>query len=344
VTARSTLRCETYYSRALYQAELRRASGYEVFLILRPFDLENILSIEATYYYPMMVMRLKIIALSCILLSLLLVFSGEVVAQGMDTINLVAPSIVIGWSFPQSEAGLGAYINTGQVVNLEKLKAICSKVEIVGDNYIVGIIPISDWGGNIDVHLYADRDGWLVAYLKKSDPISMVMQWGTSDPDNPTISVIGSNTLMDALKKAGDAAGAKIIADGVGYYDFEFPNADRMMIIANVQATAGSSVFQIEMPNALMLFEAAYYHYTWCYSWQSLGKNHWTGSALKVDGALISNAATGYVGHNRYQWWRGLGQFKDAISPDKLHTIEISHDGADEGSSGAAAVMIFRAA
>jgi hypothetical protein len=38
VTARSTLRCETYYSRALYQAELRRASGYDVFLILRPFD------------------------------------------------------------------------------------------------------------------------------------------------------------------------------------------------------------------------------------------------------------------------------------------------------------------
>ena len=39
VTARSTLRCElTYYSRALYQAELRRASRSNVFLVLKLFD------------------------------------------------------------------------------------------------------------------------------------------------------------------------------------------------------------------------------------------------------------------------------------------------------------------
>lgn len=291
-------------------------------------------------------MDTKIFSSSAIVLVLLLVFSGQSIAQ-QNTTSLVAPSIGSGGAFPQGEAGIAAYISTGQVVDLEKLKTVFSKVETVGDNYIVGTIPISDWGGDIDVHLYADTDGWMVSYLKKDEPVSMLMQWGTSDSDNPTVGVISSNTLEDALNKAGDAAGVGIIANGVKYYDFEFPNANRIMIIAKVQATAGSSIHQIEIPADYMLFDAAYYHYTRYFSWYDNG-NHWTGSALKVDSALISTAATGYLGgsHARsdYGWWRGLGQYKNAISPGKLHTIEISHDGADQGSSGVATVLIYRAA
>jgi hypothetical protein len=38
-------------------------------------------------------------------------------------------------AFPQGEAGLAAYVNTGQSVDLDKLKTIFSSVEEVGDNY-----------------------------------------------------------------------------------------------------------------------------------------------------------------------------------------------------------------
>jgi hypothetical protein len=276
------------------------------------------------------------------ILSLLLLTCAGAVAQDTNSTQLVAPSLDRGDAFPEGEAGIAAYISTGQVVDLEKIKTIFSSVEKVGDNYIVGVVQISDWGGDIGVHLYADTDGWMVSYLKKDEPVSMIMQWGSSDADNPTLGVIKSTTLEDALYKAGDASGVGIVATGIKYYDFEFPNANQMMIIAKTQATAGSSIHQIEIPENYMLFDSAYYYYEYYYTWYSDWNNHWTTSSLNVDDAAISNAATGYIGDGVYGWWRAMDQYKGAIQPGVLHTISISHDGADAGSSGVATVLIYR--
>jgi hypothetical protein len=293
---------------------------------------------------------MKIIILSAMVLALFLALNCGCTAQGDNSTLLEAPSMDNEGAFPQGEAGLAAYINTGQIIDLDKLKTIFTNVEEVGDNYILGVVQIPDWGGNIALHLYADTDGWIVSYLKKDEPVSMVMQWGTSDADNPTIGVIKSTTLEDALYKAGDAAGVGIVSNGVRYYHFGFPNANRMMIIVKVQATAGSSIHQIEIPANYVLFDSAYYHYAYYYTWCSsnCGYNSeghsWGGSTLKIDGSAISNAATGDKGKGNYGWWRGMDRYKSAMSPGALHTIEISHSGGDSrGSAGVATVLIYRA-
>ncbi|MCX6677041.1 MAG: hypothetical protein NTU95_03730 [Methanothrix sp.] len=279
------------------------------------------------------------------ILSLLLLTCAGAVAQDTNSTQLVAPSPDSGDAFPDGEAGIAAYISTGQVVDLEKIKTIFSSVEKVGDNYIVGVVQIPDWGGNIPVHLYADTDGWMVSYLKKDEPVSEVMQWGSSDADNPTLGVIKSTTLEDALYKAGDAAGVGIVATGIKYYDFEFPNANQMMIIAKTQATAGSSIHQIEIPENYMLFDASYYHYVYYLSdYGNYGGygNYFADSILKVDSATISDAATSYQGDWVLGWWRSMDQYKGAISPGSLHTIEISYTLSDTGSAGVATVLIYR--
>ena len=292
---------------------------------------------------------MKTILLSVMVLAFFLALNGGCSAQEENSTLLGAPSMDSVGAFPQGEAGLAAYINTGQVVDLDKLKTIFSTVEEVGDNYILGVVQIPDWGGNIALHLYADTDGWIVAYLKKDEPVSMVMQWGTSDADNPTIGVIKSTTLEDALYKAGDAAGVGIVSNGIKYYHFGFPNANRMMIIVKVQATDGSSIHQIEIPANYMLFDSAYYHYAYYYGWcthcgYSDEGHPFTGSTLKIDGSAISNAATSHPGNGAYGWWRGMDRYKSAISPGTLHTIEISHSGgANQGSAGVATVLIYRA-
>jgi hypothetical protein len=289
---------------------------------------------------------MKFLALSTILLALLFILNGGGIAQEKNSTELVAPSIDNGMAFPEGEAGLAAYISTGQKVDLAKIKTIFSNVEDVGDNYIVGVVPISDWGGNINVHLYADTDGWIVSYLKKDEPVSMVMQWGTSDADNPTIGVIKSTTLEDALYKAGDAAGVGIVASAVKYYDFGFPNANRMMIVVKVQPNDGSSIHQIEIPANYMLFDSAYYHYEYFFGWTTDYQRvtHFTQSTLKIDGSAISNAATNYPGEGAYGWWRGLDKYKSAMSTGVLHKLEISHSGgANQGSAGVATVLIYRA-
>jgi hypothetical protein len=286
---------------------------------------------------------MKKIILPAIAFVLFLAFISVCTAQDDNSTLLEEPSIDQEAAFPEGEAGLAAYINTGQVVDLDKLKTIFSTVEEVGDNYILGVVPISDWGGNIDIHLYADTGGWIVAYLKKDEPVSMVMQWGTSDADNPTIGVIKSTTLEDALYKAGDAAGVGIVANGIKYYHFGFPNANRMMIIVKVQATEGSSIHQIEIPANYVLFDSAYYHYSYYWSWDNYQYGTSTSdSKLKIDGSTISDAANPNVGNNKYGWWRGMDRYKNALSSGALHTIDISNT-HNLGSAGVATVLIYRA-
>jgi hypothetical protein len=289
---------------------------------------------------------MKTIIISAIAFALFLAIIGGCAAQDENSTQLEEPSIERDAAFPEGEAGLAAYINTGQAVDLEKLKSIFSTVNEVGDNYIRGIVQIPDWGGNIAVHLYADTDGWMVAYLKKDEPVSMVMQWGTSDADNPTIGVIKSTTLEDTLYKAGDAASVGIVSKDIKYYHFGYPNANRMMIIVKVQATDGSSIHQIEIPANYVLFDSAYYHYAYYYSWHSGYYNNvdsFTTSTLKIDGSAISNAATRHIDNGAYGWWRGMDRYKSAMSSGSLHTLEISHSGANQGSAGVATVLIYRA-
>jgi hypothetical protein len=289
---------------------------------------------------------MKTIILPAIAFVLFLAFISVCTAQDDNSTLLEEPSIDREAAFPEGEAGLAAYINTRQTVDLEKLKTIFTTVEEVGDNYILGVVPISNWGGNLYIHLYADTDGWIVSYLKKDEPVSLVMQWGTSDADNPTIGVIKSTTLEDALYKAGNAAGVGIVSNAIKYYHFGFPNANRIMIIAKVQATDGSSIHQIEIPANYVLFDSAYYHYAYYYSWRSgyyKDVNSYTTSALKIDGSTISSAATGYIDNGAYGWWRTADRYKGAMTRGVLHTLEISHSGNSAGSAGVATVLIYRA-
>ena len=177
----------------------------------------------------------------------------------------------------------------------------------------------------------------------------MVMQWGDSDADNPTIGVIKSTTLEDALYKAGDAAGVGIVSNAIKYYHFGYPNANRMMIIVKVQATSGVGIHQIEIPTNYILFDSAYYHYEYCFGYCtkycSSSRDYWalTTSNLKIDGSDLSNAAPSDPGWGGFSWWRGMDRYKSAMTPGTLHTIEISHSGSDTGSAGVATVLIYRA-
>lgn len=271
---------------------------------------------------------------------------------GMGQLQLVPPQEA-GDAFPEGEAGIAAYINTGQAIDIEKIKTIFYRVEEVGDNYIVGKTSIPNYGANMGVSVYADTDGWIVAYLKSDESASAIMQWGSTDQvNNPSIGVIKSTTLEDALYKAGDAAGVGIVANKIKYYDFEFPNANRMMIIAKTQATSGSSIHQIEIPEDCILFEASYYHYIYYMSddtnWVDDRSVFWD-SKLNVDGSVISDALTSWQGRGVYTWWTGFGDYKGAITPGTLHTISISYDKThtdshDGGSAGVATVLIYRTA
>ena len=267
--------------------------------------------------------------------------------QGINLV-LTPPSFVAEAgevkAFPEDEAGISAYVNTGQAIDLDKLKSIFEEVVEVGDNYIIGITNISNFGGDISVHVYADKNGWLIAYLTRDEPASKIMQWGTVDVNTPVITKITTTTLRDALFKAGEAAGVGIPVK-IRYYDFEYPDANGMMIFVRTKATSGTNIVQVKIPADYILYEASYYHYV--YGGWGPHINQWANSKLKVDGVTISSSPNVYG-----KWWRAFGSYKGMITTGQLHTIEVSYDFAvhpgphswsdDVGSAGVATVLIYR--
>ena len=173
---------------------------------------------------------LKVLAISIVLVivaSSVAMYSATDVEKGLDKgwrngiISLVPPSFISIVSarddggvaaayrsaFPEDEVGLSAYVNTKQTIDIEKIKTTFTEVEEVGDNYIIGITPIPDFGGDINVTVYADTSGWIVAYFKKGEPAAMLMQWGKdTDVNNPVITEITTTTLKDAIYVAAIAA------------------------------------------------------------------------------------------------------------------------------------------
>ncbi|MBM3241059.1 hypothetical protein FJZ31_32650 [Candidatus Poribacteria bacterium] len=261
--------------------------------------------------------------------------------KGNNGISLEAPSFISSAeaaqttkAFPADEAGIAAYVKVS-TVDIEKIKSILKEVEEVGDNYIVGITPIPDFGGEIGVHLYADTDGWLVAYIKADQPAAMIMQWGTADVKKPVISVIQSTTLEDALRNAGDAISAIVPQKDIKYYDFEAPEANGMTLFIRTRTGKGSNIVQAELPATYTLYEASYYHYAYR-QWHS-GWGGYTGSSeLKVDETTINKLES-----VSSAWGRAFGSYKGSVTTGTLHKIEISCD--DNPSAGVATVLIYKA-
>jgi len=267
-------------------------------------------------------------------------------------IFLLTGSASAASAFPEDEAGISAYINTGQTINIENVSQIFTEVVEVGDNYIIGKTPISDYGGNINVHVYADTDGWIVAYFLNGTPASTMMQWlEAPDVNNPVITTITNTTLVDAVHKAGDAAGVEIVSSEIKYYDFSHPNANSMMLFIRTRATNGANIHQVEIPADYTLYEASYYHYIYYYGYDTyyLGDvYYYWDSTLKVDGTKLSDAST-YAAPSGYRFWRAIGLYDGSITTGTVHTIEISYwpiayrsSFYDYGSAGVATVLIYR--
>ena len=263
-----------------------------------------------------------------------------------------ASDIKGGSAFPEDEAGISAYVNVGESIDLEEVATIFDQIVAVNETYVIGKVPIPNFGGNVHPHLYADINGWIVAYFTKDEPASMIMQWSGTDTNNPKITEIKTTTLEDAIEKACNATGIDYagIKPNIKYYDFEFPDADGMLLFVKTRATSGSNYTHVFIPSDYMLYEASYSHYA-CNYYYSTPNPHSKDeyrSYLKVDGTVV----------NKIEHWDNYdydpdmdivyGQYDtDSVFTVGIpHTIEItySYDDGDKGSTGVATVLIYRTA
>jgi len=238
----------------------------------------------------------------------------------------------VGKAFPAHTAGIAAYAKVDQQLNMERVKTVFSEFVAQGDNYIVGIIEIDNFGGKSQVHLYLDSDGWLVAFLQRGTPSAAMMQWNPADQWEPRIGAITRNVLLDAILKATKADGISYLPE-VGYYDFSHPTATHMTLFVKTIADPGTALAQVEMPATWQLFEASFSHYS--FDVQQ--------SQLKLNEAVVSTLD---IGDHAYDGgkWNHRNDFLPGLTVGKLHRLELTfgrNDTRFTGSSGIAVALIY---
>ncbi|RCV63856.1 hypothetical protein C5S53_11955 [Methanophagales archaeon] len=302
---------------------------------------------------------LKVLAISIaivVVASSVAMYSSMDVEKGMgegggrDVISLVPPLFVEvacaspadgggtaarreGTTFLEEEAGISAYVNVGQEIDLEKAETAFKSIETANETYIIGQIALDGYNSeSVAPHAYVHKDGWIVTYYINNEPVGKIVQWYGHD-----WGAITTTTLADTIRKVCDAITFDYytIEDDIKYYDFEYPNANRMMMITEM--TKSSDQFNLTIPTECQLYEASWLHYAYHYYSDYSAKAKITDEDYFP--VCIFNEFTGKGTHYRY------GTFTPGqLSADgalHIQMVEIS-DYDYNTESAIAIVLIYR--
>ena len=166
-------------------------------------------------------------------------------------------------AFPEDEAGLAAYIWLGSL-DFEKIKTAADNTmteikDTDGGSYIYGLIPVSgkvyeaSWTDN--VHLYADVNGWIVAFLPRNDPSSKLVYWTGGDEGSYSI-LSNYNTLEIVLQNFLGQLGVDFsnVRSNIKYYHFGYPDATKLLTFI----VYGSKTVDFYVPQQVTLYEVSY--------------------------------------------------------------------------------------
>jgi hypothetical protein len=208
-------------------------------------------------------------------------------------------------NFLENEAGIAAYVNVGRQITLNTVKPVYRSIEAEGETYIIGSVPSPGYDESWDVHVYAHVDGWLVAYYLNNEPAVKIVDWASDSIDTGKI----QTHLEKVLTQMMGVVGAR--NTDVGYYDFRYPDATGLVLMADRMIADGTDQFQFEIPGELLALEGA---------WLLGGYDMNNGGECGLNGielAKIDNC-------RECSRWRmdlfGPGQ----LVLDKLHTVDVN--------------------
>lgn len=228
--------------------------------------------------------------------------------------------------FPMNEAGISAYVNANQGIDLEKARTLFKGVEADTGSYIVGTVELPGHTEVMWPHVWIDKSGWILAYYPKTEPTSRIMQWYGYQRD-----VITTTTLRDTVMQICQKLGINLptFDTDMHYYHFQYPEATKILIA--VDTTSGSDTFKFTIPYGITLYDAA-----WSHNAASVGGCSWSSdrwSESKIDGARLYRSGGGsYIICGAVE-----GQY---LTPGNSHEVYIGR--ACSGWAGIAIIFIYR--
>jgi len=256
-----------------------------------------------------------VVATLVVVVGVLYMWSGENSenSENNNLFNLKPPSFIGmagatgtggGSYFPETEAGMSAYLHPVSSINLEDVKPVFATIDVEESEYIIGTVSVNGAPESEYPYVYVDTSGWIVAYYPKDlrpypSYIVPFGYWGTQTT-NPT----------EAIKKVCNQISAPFAYENVGYYDFRYPSATGM-VMALEDKSSGSDYFYITIPESYTV-----YNVSWAY-FSSYPSSH---NFARLDGWVFVDG-----GANPYH---KFGYFDDAkFSKGIQHNIEVHRSG-----------------
>jgi len=215
-----------------------------------------------------------------------------------------AQSVSSETTFLEEEAGMSIYVNIGRSIDLAVAKTVYRTIEKETSNYTVGSVPLPSLPESEDVHCFVHKDGWIVAYYLRGEPIGKIVDWNLWSGGKLT-----KNKLQVGLEQMTNALGVSVT--GAKYYHFQYSNANKCMLIVETLVVGGEDSFNVTIPSTFVVYERSWSHYA---EYTYYGNYP---SYFKIDGNTINSIATD--GQTKY------GTLTVAqLIPDITHRVSVS--------------------
>lgn len=220
-------------------------------------------------------------------------------------------------SFIEDEAGITAYLQTVNPINLTTVREAFRTIEYETAEYLIGSVELPDYPESHDVHVYVHVDGWVVAYYLAADPTGKIMDLRHYDGVSIT-----TTKLEIAMGKVLILIG--VASFDASYYDFRYPNATNLMLIAEYNEDNQNNTFDVQLPSSFTFYERS-----WSHAFKTSGSDK--RAYLYLNGNLISTL------YGNPPWVFAQGSLTAAqLPPGLFHNFEITRVGGYNDACGIA--------
>jgi hypothetical protein len=157
-------------------------------------------------------------------------------------------------SFLDEEAGIALYLNVSGPIDLSKARSVFRTIEKETVNYTVGSIALPNLPESEDVHCFVHKEGWIVVYYLKAELVSKIIDWSYWSGGQLT-----KNKLQVGLEQMCNTLGVSM--SGAKYYHFQYPYANKCMLIFETLVGSGEDSFNIIIPIEFTVYERSWSHY-----------------------------------------------------------------------------------
>jgi hypothetical protein len=225
-------------------------------------------------------------------------------------------STSIDFGFILNEAGVTAYTKLDQELDLALLESRFKSIRQQTNQFISGIIvapgyeKLTEFDENVEVQVFLHSDGWILAYLTRWQPASALFDWVNYDEKRLNGSTLTENVVRMLTADLG------ISNYNIYYYDFRYPKANNLMLVADrVDVEHSGESFSITVPRGLTIYDSS-----WSLGAFESGHN----SSSSSSGCNINEEQLGTIRTPYSKWGLVSGELSKAIFKlDINHTLAV---------------------